>query len=222
MKPFHFLFAVFLIANFSHANDQKLFERALDDVNTAIAQPEINASCPGLDTVVSCGNGVCESRRGENETTCGADCVPALIKSYNNQTLCRGVTRVFQPASIAEVQNIIRETKLRGENLRIVGRLHSANEQLCNVGAVISTEKLTRIIALEQFNGQDTVLAEAGVTLYQLSEWLHERNRSLGFITIGFRDVSIAGAAATGSHGSSPRHSVCCFIVSRITKHRKL
>ena len=49
------------------------------------------------------------------------------------------------------------------------------------------------------------VRVDAGVKTGDLAEWLHARGKSLGYALMGFRLPTIAGAVATGSHGSSPR-----------------
>ena len=192
----------------SHASSDALaLKSALDEANSALQSAQGRSSCPGTDLVVSCGNGVCEPKLGENETTCPSDCVPALIKSYNSQTLCRGISHIFQPATVEEVQQIVRGAAAANQHIRVVGKLHSANEQLCTTGVVISTEKLDHVLGLESFDGRETVVTEPGITLYDLGEWLHAKNRSLGYAVIGYHGVSVAGAAATGSHGSTMKHS---------------
>ena len=62
-----------------------------------------------------------------------------------------------------------------GMRVRIVGNLHSASTQLCNKSVIISTKKLKKIYGLTSVNGEETVHAQAGVTIGELSEWLHEK-----------------------------------------------
>lgn len=191
-----------------HASTSRVFTpEVIGNVQTYAEKSVGMLGCPGLKLAVSCGNGKCEPKQGENADTCPVDCVPPLIKSYNNQTLCRGVTHVYKPTTTAEVQEIVHNAYMHGQKVRVVGKLHSANEQLCTTGVIISTESLNRVIGIETFNGKETVVTEPGTTLFELADWLHAKNRSLGYALIGFRGVSVAGAAATGSHGSSMKHS---------------
>ena len=72
---------------------------------------------------------------------------------------------------------------------------------------MISTEGLNKIIGIEEFEGEETVLVEPGASLKDLSEWLHLRDRALGYGFVGFKGISVGGSTATAAHGSSPRHS---------------
>ena len=175
--------------------------------------------CHGLRMVKSCGNWKCEPKKGENENTCPADCVKADIRSYNSQTLCHEVQRIFRPDSIDRVQHAVKFARENGLKVRVVGQMHSANEQLCTGGVAITTEHLNRIHGIEKFEGQETVNVEGGVILGDLTEWLHTHNRSIGFNIMGFRGVSIAGATATGSHGSSPKHT---SVISNIVQSMRV
>lgn len=175
-------------------------------------------SCPGLKLVVSCGNGQCEADAGETKSTCAADCVPAPVVSYNNQTRCTDIQAVFKPETEAEVQTIVKNAVSKGQRIRVIGNSHSANQILCTDGIVIVTEKLNRALAIETFEGVETVKVESGMLIWDLNEWLYERGKGIGYSIMGFRGVTIGGAIGTGSHGSSVKHnSVISNIVQSIT-----
>lgn len=152
--------------------------------------------------------------RAPPKPTCGAE-----VKTYNNQVCCTGVQEVWKPSTVAEVKEIVqREVRDKGRPLRVVGKMHSANEQLCTDGVVISTENLNTFKKIERMRGgQETVLVDAGVTLRDLNRWLYDENRSLGYTVLGFRGITVAGAIATAAHGSSMKHpSVISSLVESV------
>jgi FAD/FMN-containing dehydrogenase len=176
------------------------------------------------DTALACGDGTCDARDTVPEA-CPADCKPSQIRSYNSLTSCGRAGTVHAPRSIAAVQNIVTAAARAGRSLRVVSArkdgwvasryAHSANDQLCTDGDLISTENLKTIHGpVRQFEGQETIEVDPGVTMHALAEYLHRNNRSLGYAVFGFRQATIAGAAATGSHGSSPVHPT--VVASRV------
>jgi FAD/FMN-containing dehydrogenase len=165
------------------------------------------ASCPGVSFAVGCGDRACDARAGEDRVSCPADCSAAAVRSYNAQTLCEDLEALVEPASVGELQAVIRRARAEQRPVRVIGRRHTSNEQLCSDGYVVSTAKLTEALHIERFEGVETVVTEPGIRLGDLNDWLDARGRSLGFAVLGTRDPTIAGAIATGSHGSSPHHS---------------
>lgn len=171
--------------------------------------------CEGIGFAVSCGNGTCDN--GETEQTCPGDCVPAKVVSYNNQSVCDRVQALVEPSTTAEVQAAVRRAREQDLPIRVIGRRHSSNEQLCNTGIIVSTARLTAPLYLEWFEDVETVVTEPGIRYGDLTQWLEERGRSFGFAVLGTRDPTIAGAIATGSHGSSPNHpSVISSLVESV------
>jgi FAD/FMN-containing dehydrogenase len=59
-----------------------------------------------------------------------------------------------------------------------------------------------------QFEGQTAVQVGPGMKIRDLNNWLDANGLSLGFAVPGFRDPTVGGAVATGTHGSSILHSV--------------
>jgi len=179
---------------------------AVRAVDQELIRGEGMRGCPGTDLVLTCGDRKCDAAAGETAESCPSDCISAPVRSYNQQTLCSEVQKVHSPGTAEELRDILAASLHAGQKIRVVGRLHSANSQLCTPGVVISTERFNRIQGLEKLEGRDVVSVDAGVTMEVLTEWLHERGKSLGFAIMGFRGVSIGGAVATGSHGSSTAH----------------
>ena len=192
------------------------YELNLKKVNDELSNEIYINSCPGVKLSLSCGNKTCEEN--ENVDNCPADCIKGEIRSYNHEVICNKVKTIFEPANASEVQEAIKTAINNGMKVRTTGNLHSASTQICTKGVVISTKNLNKILRLEKYQGEDTVHVQAGVTIGELSDWLHERDKSLGYTMIGYRGVTVAGSTATGSHGSSPKHNtVMASLIRSIT-----
>ena len=203
----------------TYSDDIQRYRDFLKSVNQELEKIKEAGFCPGVKLAITCGNGICETDQGENENSCPADCANIPLKSYNLQTLCKDVKGIYSPKTIEEAQSLIRKASDEGWNIRVIGRAHTANTQLCTNGVIISTENLNHILGIERYEGSDTVWVEPGVTLGELAEWLDKRGLSLGYATTQFAGTTIAGAVATASHGSSGRHSA---LVSSLVKSLKV
>lgn len=100
--------------------------------------------CEGMGFAANCGDGTCSA--DENEQTCPADCADAKVVSYNKQTICHGVEEVVEPTSTAEVQAAVRRARAQSKPIRVIGRRHTSNGQLCNEGIIVSTARLDRAL----------------------------------------------------------------------------
>ena len=188
-------------------SDKEIYQRLLDTTNQKLSTVRAETVCPGETLTLSCGNHNCEPELGENELTCPSDCLSTPIRSYNAQTFCTEMKAVYTPETQEEVIQRVQEAVAQKLHIRAVGRMHSTNSQLCSDGIIISTEKLNHILGIESTPNGEVVVVEPGVTLGNLSEWLHTKDRALGYGLIGFRGVTVGGVTATGSHGSSAKHS---------------
>jgi FAD/FMN-containing dehydrogenase len=170
----------------------------------AAAQSRPPGVCPGLLLAYSCGNKQCEPGLSENASNCPQDCLAAPLKSYNNIKACTDVDAVRTASSVAQVQQFVRDAAAAGQKVKVSGNRHSISDAICSSGVVIKSSQAT-IYGTETFEGEEVVRVDAGVKTGDLAEWLHARNRSLGYALMGFRLPTVGGAVATGSHGSSPR-----------------
>ncbi len=107
----------------------------------------------------------------------------------------------------------MRDAAAAGQNVKVSGNRHSISDAICTSGVIIKSSQAA-IYSTGTFEGEDTVLVDAGVKLGDLTEWLHARGKSLGYALMGFRLPTIAGAVATGSHGSSPKNDA--VLASRV------
>jgi FAD/FMN-containing dehydrogenase len=161
-------------------------------------------ACPYCALAVSCGDGVCDRKNGENDDNCFEDCSAGLVRSYNHQTVCSWTSELRTPKDEAEVQNLVRTARSERKHLKIIGNRHSDNEGLCTDGITLSSHKLDHIFGIEMFDGVETVRVETGATIFQVNEYLHDRQRSLGFGVPSYRSVTIGGTLANAVHGSAP------------------
>ena len=119
-------------------------------------------------------------------------------------------TRVFEPRSVDEVCQIVREAR----KARAVGTRHSFNDIAdCTLGepasagvtsgVLLSSNHLNRIIAID--TDTDTVTVEAGITYGKLATELHRAGLALHNMA-SLPHISVAGAVATATHGSGDRN----------------
>ncbi|MFI5390653.1 MAG: FAD-binding protein [Bacteriovoracales bacterium] len=161
-------------------------------------------SCPFCHLATSCGNRICDQNEGENERNCFEDCSIGPYRSYNGQTICKQVQEVFSPKNEVEVQNLIKKAIKDGKRVKVIGRKHSDNGGICTDGITIATDKLNKIFGVENFEGNETVKVGPGATMFEVNQWLHKINRSVGFAVPSYRSVTVGGVIANAVHGSSP------------------
>jgi xylitol oxidase len=107
----------------------------------------------------------------------------------------------YGAASLAIPENVeqVREAVGSAAKARALGTRHSFNSIADTAGVQISLEKLDRIIGIDSL--AMTVTAEAGARYGRLGQFLHERGYALQNLA-SLPHISIAGACATGTHGS--------------------
>jgi FAD/FMN-containing dehydrogenase len=221
------IFAIFLFALLCVSAEQSKagiseYHDAVDVVNGHLAnidQMRDSLLCDGADLVLSCGDGICQPEQGETALNCPADCVDSPVKSYDNAMVCSAVRALYEPDSIAQVQELVKYALNSSAGIRVVGSRHTVNDQYCTDGIVISTAKLNRVIGIvKERDGTESVVVEPGVTMGDLAKWLHTKKRSLGYAQLGFRNATVGGATGTGAHGASAIHTdVISNIVRAVT-----
>jgi alditol oxidase len=108
--------------------------------------------------------------------------------------------RVVRPANVAEVQETVATTI---GPLRALGSRHSFNDIADSPGVLLSLEDLPPEV---EFNSDiDTVSVSAGTRYGVLAESLRERGLALANLA-SLPHISVAGAVATGTHGSGDRN----------------
>lgn len=159
--------------------------------------------CQGINLSYQCGNQKCQEYLGENETSCPLDCKGRKFHSYNYQTICQLTELKLVPNNIKEASSAIKNAK----KVKVSGKAHTANGQICSEELLISTEKLKKIEGPFLLKGEEVVKVEAGVTLSELAEYLHKKGKTIGVSHPQYKHLTVVGVMQTGSHGTSLKHN---------------
>jgi FAD-linked oxidoreductase len=107
-----------------------------------------------------------------------------------------------RPGSVAAVVDAVGRAATAGQTVRVAGAGHSFTPAVLTDGTLLSLERMGGVLDVDTATG--LVRAQAGITLNALSETLWEHGLALE--NLGDIDVqSIAGATATGTHGTGAR-----------------
>lgn len=107
--------------------------------------------------------------------------------------------RIAQPASLDELQAVVRDAAQAGRTVRVVGSGHSFTDLVKTDGVIVSLDNLQGIVEVDKARCEATVWA--GTKLCRLNELLDKHGlamENLGDINV----QSIAGAVGTGTHGT--------------------
>jgi FAD/FMN-containing dehydrogenase len=117
---------------------------------------------------------------------------------------CYNVTEVHDAKSVEHISQLIQDAAARGLRVRAAGKGHMWYDTQCSDEAtvIIRTENVNRIWDFNLEAG--TVMVEAGVTFFQLADYLHERGANMGTGLVNW-NISLAGCVAMGAHRSSLR-----------------
>jgi alditol oxidase len=107
--------------------------------------------------------------------------------------------RIHQPESLAELQALV----ARSDRIRALGTAHSFNHIADSTGDLVSVAGLPRSIEIDA--GRATVTVGGGVRYGELARVLHDRGYALPNLG-SLPHISVAGACATGTHGSGERN----------------
>ena len=151
---------------------------------------------------------MCRADAGEDAESCPEDCADrsTQLLGYYTQGITCPPTTIYEPLSVQELQDAVRQIVSSGRKVKPAGTSHSATDLICadDLGDVVRTKHLRDIGPVEPFEGYPaTIEFESGVHFNQLQEHLHELGYSFGLATPGYGGISLGGAVATGAHGSS-------------------
>jgi FAD-linked oxidoreductase len=114
-------------------------------------------------------------------------CVPAAIE---------------RPASVAELQEVVRRAAVGGQDVRAAASGHSFTDAACTDGVMVRLDRLSRVLEVDRERGLAKV--EGGIVLRDLSEALWQQGLALE--NLGDIDVqTISGAISTATHGTGER-----------------
>jgi xylitol oxidase len=106
-----------------------------------------------------------------------------------------GTSSVSRPGSVAELQQVVAASP----RVRALGTGHSFSDVADTGGVLVSVAGLPRVLELDGARAQVTV--SAGLRYGELASWLDERGWALANLG-SLPHISVAGACATGTHGS--------------------
>jgi L-gulono-1,4-lactone dehydrogenase len=115
--------------------------------------------------------------------------------------------RTYDPASIEEVSEIVREAEKDHVTVRAVGSGHSWSDVALTRGFLLKTDKLARPAATErdflrpEWTERLLVRPEAGIRIKELNAYLDGRGLALSNMG-GYDHQTVAGVISTSTHGS--------------------
>jgi alditol oxidase len=115
--------------------------------------------------------------------------------------------RLHRPKTVEQLQELV----ARGSKLRALGTRHSFNDIADSSEDLISLAHFNQIMELDREH--HTVTIEAGVRYGELGRWLHQKGYALHNLA-SLPHISIAGACATGTHGSGDQNGNLATAVS--------
>ena len=120
-----------------------------------------------------------------------------------------GAARLHRPASVAEVQAVV----AGATRVKVLGSRHSFNGVADTTGDLVSLERLDRVVALDP--ERRTVTVEGGIRYGTLADHLGRAGWALHNLA-SLPHISVAGACATGTHGSGDRNANLATAVSAL------
>lgn len=132
-------------------------------------------------------------------------CLPKKKEELNQETVQErrnwGRNIVFkaknleEPSSVEELQELMKKVGFK----KGLGSAHSYNDIADSPLTQVSLRKLNKIISIDETNS--TVTIEGGIKYEELAPQLHEKGYALANLA-SLPQVTVAGACATGTHGS--------------------
>jgi alditol oxidase len=117
--------------------------------------------------------------------------------------------RFHRPSSVPELQHLVAHAR----QVRALGTGHSFNALADSPGDLVSLAGLPRVMEVDTANSAVTV--DAGVAYGELAVALNAAGRALHNLA-SLPHISVAGACATGTHGSGSRNGNLATAVSAV------
>ena len=113
--------------------------------------------------------------------------------------------RIYRPATLAEVREIVRTAEADGTTVRAVGSGHSWSDVALTTGYLVRTDRLSRPLEVDcprpDWDGAPLVRVEAGMRIRALNQLLADRGLALTQMG-GYDAQTVAGVVSTSTHGS--------------------
>ncbi|KKY32256.1 putative fad fmn-containing dehydrogenase [Diaporthe ampelina] len=121
---------------------------------------------------------------------------------------CYDVTAVHNATSVDEMVSLVQAAAASGKQVRAGGKGHMWYDTQCAdlPTEIIRTELVNQISDFDLPAGAEsgTVVVEAGVTFFQLADYLHARGANIGTGLVNW-NISLGGSVAMGAHRTSLR-----------------
>lgn len=108
---------------------------------------------------------------------------------------------LLSPRDESDIVGMVRAAAQAGRRVKVVGAGHSWSDIACTDGDLLQLDGMQRVLRVDRERGEITV--QAGIRLHQLISALQRHGLTLPVIG-SVTQQSIAGAIATGTHGSAP------------------
>jgi alditol oxidase len=140
--------------------------------------------------------------------SCGESKPASSLRNWAGN-LTYGTASVFEPKTAEEVQEIVKKTP----RLRALGTRHCFNQIADSHDNLVSTRKLNALVSLDAEHKAVTV--EGGMRYGELCGQLHQNGFAIHNLA-SLPHISVAGACATGTHGSGVKNGNLATPVSAI------
>ncbi len=120
-----------------------------------------------------------------------------------------GAAEVVHPGSLEELQELV----ARSPRIRALGSRHSFTDLADTDGVLVCLDRLDPAVVLDAERAEVTV--GGGATCGLLAETLHQEGHAFATMA-SLPHISVAGAVATGTHGSSDRNGSLASLVRRL------
>ena len=120
-------------------------------------------------------------------------------RNWTGDERCRPA-RLTEPASVDDVVAEVRRARGAGQTVRVAGSGHSFNDAVLTDDVLLALKRMNRVLSMDD----DDVRVEAGIPLHVLNAALDD----VGLALPNLGDIdrqTIAGAIATGTHGTGAR-----------------
>jgi FAD binding domain/D-arabinono-1,4-lactone oxidase len=128
-------------------------------------------------------------------------------KRWRNHTGNQSVEplRIYRPATLAELREIVRTAEADGATVRAVGSGHSWSDVALTTGYLVRTDRLGAPLAVDclraDHGGERLVRVEAGMRIRALNRHLADQGLALSQMG-GYDAQTVAGVVSTSTHGS--------------------
>ncbi len=111
-------------------------------------------------------------------------------------------TRIKSPATEREIVELVRAAATRGEHVKVIGSGHSFTDIGCTDGSLVKLDRYDKVLEVDR--DANTITAQAGITILQLSDALAHFGLAMENMgDVGYQTIS--GAISTATHGTGER-----------------